>query len=153
MMFMREMRLELLRDEKDYTKKQIADIIGVSDSVYARWETGKEFIPTRRIYQLANYYCVNIDYLLGFTSNRLVIKSSKEIDLDIVSERIKEIRKDSKETLRTFSDKLHTSNSTWSAYETGKVLILSAFLLEVCEMGKYSADWILGRTNEKYIKE
>lgn len=150
---MREMRLELLRDEKYYSKKQIADIIGVSDSVYARWETGKEIIPTKRIYQLANYYCVNIDYLLGFTSNRLVIKSNDKIDLDVVSERIKEIRKDSKETLRTFSEKLNTSNSTWSAYETGKVLILSAFLLEVCEMGKYSADWILGRLNEKYIKE
>lgn len=150
---MREMRLELLRDEKDYSKKQIADIIGVSDSVYARWETGKEIIPTKRIYQLANYYCVNIDYLLGFTSNRLVIKSNDEINLDIVSERIKEIRKDYKETLRTFSDKLNTSNSTWSAYETGKVLILSAFLLEVCEMGNYSADWILGRSSEKYIKE
>ena len=39
-----EMRLELLREEKDYTKKQIADIIEVSDSVYARWETGKEII-------------------------------------------------------------------------------------------------------------
>ena len=150
---MREMRLELLRDEKDYSKKQIADIIEVSDSVYARWETGKEIIPTKRIYQLANYYCVNIDYLLGFTSNRLVIKSNDEINLDIVSERIKEIRKDYKETLRTFSDKLNTSNSTWSAYETGKVLILSAFLLEVCEMGNYSADWILGRSSEKYIKE
>lgn len=150
---MREMKLELLRDEKDYTKKQIAKILGVSDSVYARWENGKEIIPTERIYQLANYYTVNIDYLLGFTLNRLVMKSNEEIDLNIVSERVKEIRQDFKETLRTFSDKLNTSNSTWSAYETGKVLILSAFLIEVCEMGKYSADWILGRSDEKYIEK
>lgn len=148
---MRKMRLELLREEKDYSKKQIANIIGVSDSVYARWENGKEIIPTKRIFQLANYYNVNVDYLLGFTSNRLIVKSNNEIDMGIVSKRIKEIRKDSKETLRTFSNKLNTSNSTWSAYETGKVLILSAFLLEVCEMGNYSADWILGRTDKKYI--
>lgn len=147
-----KMKLEVLREEKDYSKKQIANIIGVSDSVYARWENGKEIIPTKRIFQLANYYNVNIDYLLGFTSNRLVVKSDNEIDIEIVSERIKEIRKDFKETLRAFSDRLNTSNSTWSAYETGKVLILSAFLLEVCEMGNYSADWILGRSDEKYIK-
>lgn len=150
-MFMRKMRLELLREEKDYSKKQIANIIGVSDSVYARWENGKEIIPTKRIFQLANYYNVNIDYLLGFTSDRLIVKSDNEIDIGIVSERIKEIRKDSKETLRAFSDKLHTSNSTWSAYETGKVLILSAFLLEVCEMRNYSADWILGRSENKWL--
>lgn len=148
---MRKMRLELLREEKDYSKKQIANIIGVSDSVYARWENGKEIIPTKRIFQLANYYNVNVDYLLGFTSNRLIVKSNNEIDMGIVSKRIKEIRKDSKETLRTFSNKLNTSNSTWSAYETGKVLILSAFLLEVCEMGNYSADWILGRSENKWL--
>ncbi len=150
---MREMRLELLRDEKDYTKKQVASIMGVSDSVYARWENGKEIIPTKRIYQLANYYNVNIDYLLGLTPIRLVVKSNDKIDLKIISERVKEIRNDFKETLRAFSDKLNTSSSTWSAYETGKVLILSAFLLEVCEMGNYSADWILGRSDEKLIKK
>lgn len=147
---MKEMRLEQLRDEKDYTKKQIADILGVSDSVYARWESGKEIIPTRRIYQLANYYKVNIDYLLGLTSTRIVTKQTQDIDLAIISERVKEIRDDFKETLRTFSNRLNTSNSTWSAYETGKVLILSAFLLEVCEIGNYSADWILGVSNKKY---
>lgn len=147
---MRKMRLEELREERDYNKKQFATIIGVSDSVYTRWENGKEIIPTRRIYQIATYYGVNIDYLLGFTSTRLVINSTKEIDLKIVSERVKEIRNDFKETLRTFSERLNTSNSTWSAYESGKVLILSAFLLEVCEIGNYSADWILGVSSKKY---
>ena len=149
-MFMRKMRLEELREEKEYNKKEFATIIGVSDSIYSRWESGKEIIPTRRIYQIATYYGVNIDYLLGFTSKRLTINPIKEIDLKIVSERVKEIRNDFKETLRTFSNRLNTSNSTWSAYETGKVLILSAFLLEVCEIGNYSADWILGISNEKY---
>ena len=37
-----------------------------------------------------------------------------------------------------------------SAYENGKVLILCAFLIEVCKLGNYSADWILGRSEEKY---
>lgn len=49
-----------------------------------------------------------------------------------------------------FSRRLNTSNSTWSAYENGKVLILCAFLIEVCKLGNYSADWILGRSEEKY---
>lgn len=147
---MRIIRLEQLREEKDYTQKQVADIIGVSNSVYARWEKGKEIIPTRRIYQLASYYKVNMDYLLGFTTTRLEMNLSDEIDLKVVSERVKEIRKDLGVTLRFLCDKLNTSSSTWSAYETGKVLILDAFLLEVCEIGNYSVDWILGVSNNKY---
>lgn len=143
-------RLEQLREENDFTKKKIAEILGVSDSLYARWENGKEIIPTRRMYQMANYYKVNIDYLMGLTSNRITIVSKDKIDIPLVSSRITEIRKDFGESLREFAKRLNTSNSTWSAYETGKVLILGAFLLEICKIENYSADWILGRANEKY---
>lgn len=143
-------RLEQLREENDFTKKKIAKILGISDSLYARWENGKEIIPTRRMYQIANYYKVNIDYLMGLTSNRTKIVSKTEIDIPLVSSRITEIRKDFGESLREFSKRLNTSNSTWSAYETGKVLILGAFLLEICKIKNYSADWVLGRSNEKY---
>lgn len=143
-------RLEELREEKDCTKKQIADIIGVSNSMYTRWENGKDIIPTRRMNQLANYYKINIDYMLGLSKTKIIINSLEEINLSIVAERVTEIRNDYNETLREFAKRLNTSNSTWSAYETGKVLILSAFLLEICQNSNYSIDWILGRTNKKF---
>ncbi len=145
-------RLEQLREENDLNKKQVAKILGVSDSVYARWENGKEIIPTRRMYQISNYYKINIDYLLGLSSNRIILSTNNDIDIYTVAEKVKEIRKDFNETLRDFSKRLNTSNSTWSAYETGKVLILSAFLLEICKISNYSIDWILGRSKDKYIK-
>ncbi len=144
-------RLEELRDLNDLTKKELASKLGVSGSAYSRWERNKYIIPTRRLYQLANYYKVNIDYLLGLTGKRINIESSKEIDIDLCSSRVAKIRKDYNESLRTFADRLHTSNSTWSAYETGKTLILGAFLIEVCKFGNYSADWILGRSDKKKI--
>ena len=137
-------RLEQLREENDFTKKKIAEILGISDSLYARWENGKEIMPTRRMYQIANYY------KMGLTSNRITIISKAEIDIRLVSSRITEIRKDFNESLREFSKRLNTSNSTWSAYETAKVLILGAFLLEICKIKNYSADWVLGRSSKKY---
>lgn len=145
-------RFEELREQNDLTKRSIASKLGVSDSIYSRWENGKDIIPTRRLYQLANIYKINIDYLLGLTDKKIIMESSKEIDMKIFSKRVIEIRKDFNETLREFTDRLNTSNSTWSAYETGKVLILCAFLIEVCKMGNYSADWILGRSDIKKIK-
>ena len=150
MEYMMITKLEELREEKDFTKKQMAEKLEVSDSIYARWENGKEIIPTRRIYRLANYYQVSIDYLLGLTTKKIPLKSKDKIDQELVALRIREIRKDYCETLREFAKRLNTTNSTWSAYETGKVLILGAFLLEICKMGNYSADWILGRTDKKY---
>ena len=145
-------RLEELREEYNYTKKDVAKLLKVSDSIYSRWEKGIDIIPTRRIYQLSLLYQINIDYLLGFTNQKIKITSRDKINISLISSRTREIRNDYNETLRTFSQRLNTSNSTWSAYETGKVLILCAFLIEVCKFGNYSADWILGRSNVKYIK-
>lgn len=143
-------RLEDLRELSDLTKKDISKILGVSDSIYARWENGKDFIPTRRLYQIAKFYNVNIDYILGLTNKKLEINSSK-ISIDVSSKRIREIRLDSKKSLRDFADDFNTSGSTWCAYENGKVLILGAFLLELCQRYNVSADWILGITDEKYL--
>lgn len=143
-------RLEDLRELSDLTKKDISKMLGVSDSIYARWENGKDFIPTRRLYQIAKFYNVNIDYILGLTNKKLEINSSK-ISIDASSKRIREIRLDSKKSLRDFADGFNTSGSTWCAYENGKVLILGAFLLELCQKYNVSADWILGITDEKYL--
>ena len=150
---MEENRLEKLRENCELTKKALARKLGVSDSIYVRWESGKDIIPTRRLYELSNIYKVNIDYILGLTNDKIELESNPEINLKDVSLRIREIRNDFNESLRIFSKRLNTSNSTWSAYETGKVLILCAFLIEVCKFGNYSADWILCRSNEKYTHQ
>ena len=146
-------RLKELRERKNLTKKDIAKMIGVSDSIYARWEHEKDIIPTIRIYQLANFYEINIDYLLGLSSTKIKMTSSVELNRAIVSQRVREIRSDTNETLRKFAMRLNTSNSTWSAYETGKTLILCAFMIEICKSLNYSADWILGRSDIKFLNK
>ena len=149
---MNSTRLTDLREEFDLTKKMVAEKLDVSPSVYGRWERCKATIPTERMYQLSNLYRVNLDYLLSFIDDKVDILSDDEIDMSLVLQRIKEIRSDTGESLRTFVKKLNTSNSTWSAYESGKVLILADFLLEICKKYNYSADWILGRSDIKFRK-
>lgn len=145
-------RLEELRDELEISKKKIANDLGISDSVYGRWENDRFLIPTRRLYQLGNYFQVNIDYILRLTDHRISIRSDEKIDLNLVAMRLREVRSDLNYTLRELTNTLHTSSSTWSAYETGKVLVLSAFLIQICQEENFSIDWILGRSNEKYRK-
>ncbi len=145
-------RLEELRDEKDLKKKDVAKIIGVVESVYSEWENGKLSIPTKRLNELANFYEINIDYILGLTDIRLHMKTKNELDIDIVSTRLKEIRKFLKLTMRELSSKFNTTSSAISNYENSKYLILSSFLIELAKYSNYSVDWILGRSNNKFIQ-
>ena len=145
-------RFEDLRDERDLKKKDVAKDIGVVESVYSEWENGKLSIPTKRLNQLANYFEVNIDYMVGISNKRLCIKSENDIDLNLVSTRLKEIRKSLKLTMRDLSSKFNTSSSAISNYENGKFLILSSFLIELCKYSNYSIDWVLGRSDNKYLK-
>ena len=151
-MCMLEQRLENLRDEKDLLKKEVAKDIGVVESVYSEWENGKLSIPTKRIYELSNYFEVNIDYMLGISDNRVHLKTNNEINIDLVSTRLKEIRKSLKLTMRDLANKFNTSSSAISNYENSKYLILSPFLIELCKYSNYSIDWVLGRSEDKFLK-
>ena len=42
---------------------------------------------------------------------------------------------------------LNTSQSTVSAYESGKTLILTSFAIQICKTYNISLDWLMGRTN------
>jgi transcriptional regulator with XRE-family HTH domain len=149
---MNNQRLEGLRDEKDLLKKDVAKYIGVVESVYSEWENEKLTIPTKRLYQLAEFFEVNIDYMLGLSDVKLNVKTNKELNIDLVSSRLKEIRKSLKMTMRELADKFNTSSSAISNYENSKYLILSPFLIELCKFSNYSIDWVLGRSKEKFLR-
>lgn len=145
-------KLEKLRDENNLLKKDVAEYLGVVNSVYSEWENNKLTIPTKRLYQLAELFSVNIDYIIGLTDTRINIKTNKEIDINIVSQRLKQIRKELKMTMRDLASKLNTTSSAISNYENGKYLILSPFLIEICKFSNCSIDWVLGRNSDRYIQ-
>ena len=63
-------RLKDLREDADKTQKDIAAILGTSQSYYAQYEKGKRSIPFERIVELAKYYDVSTDYIAGLTNNK-----------------------------------------------------------------------------------
>lgn len=149
---MSNQRLEGLREERDLFKKNVAKNIGVVESVYSEWENEKLSIPTKRLVQLANFFEVNIDYMIGLSNKRIKLKNDNDIDLELVSTRLKEIRKSLKMTMRELATKLNTTSSAISNYENAKFLILSSLLIELCNISNYSIDYVLGRSNNKFIK-
>lgn len=63
-------RLKDLREDKDLVQKQVADILGIDQRVYSNYETGKREIPSKFIVQLAEFYNVSSDYILGISSTK-----------------------------------------------------------------------------------
>ncbi len=103
--------------------------------------------------ELANFFEVNIDYMVGISNIKTKIKSNNVIDTELVSNHLKEIRKSLKLTMRELAEKFNTTSSAISNYENNKFLILSPFLIELARYSNYSIDWILGRSNEKIIQQ
>lgn len=62
-------RLKELRKEKKLTQEELASEIGVSKITILRRENGERQIKSDKAQALADYFEVNLAYLLGFTDS------------------------------------------------------------------------------------
>ena len=53
------------RQTRNFTQKQIADGIGISEQAYQRYEYGKVVPSALVLVDLANFMDVSLDYLVG----------------------------------------------------------------------------------------
>ena len=67
-------RLKDLREDRDLTQKQIAKILGCSQTTYSRYETGNLNVPVDILKILAKLYKVTVDYLIGLTNEKTPYK-------------------------------------------------------------------------------
>ena len=58
-------RIRDLREDHDKTQQEIADVLGTSQTMYARYERGANEMPIRHLIVLCKYYGVSADYILG----------------------------------------------------------------------------------------
>ena len=63
-------RIRDLREDSDKTQQEIANILGTSQTMYARYERGANELPIHHLLTLCDYYGVSADYFLGRTDIR-----------------------------------------------------------------------------------
>lgn len=54
-----------LREDRDLTQLQVAEYLGTSQTMYARYERGANELPLRHLIKLCEFYNVSADYILG----------------------------------------------------------------------------------------
>lgn len=63
-------RIRDLREDSDTTQQQIADYLGTSRTMYARYERGANELPIRHLLKLCEFYSVSSDYILGLSDKK-----------------------------------------------------------------------------------
>ena len=63
-------KLRGLREDHDLTQTQIAEILGTSQTMYARYERGANEMPIRHLITLCKFYNISADYLLDTTPSK-----------------------------------------------------------------------------------
>lgn len=57
-------RLRGLREDNDLSQRAVAELLGTSQTMYARYERGANELPIRHLIALCAFYNVSADYLL-----------------------------------------------------------------------------------------
>lgn len=62
-------RLRDLREDKDWTQQQIADMLFINRRTYSAYENGINSITPETLIKLAKIHNVSVDYILELTDN------------------------------------------------------------------------------------
>ena len=71
-------RLRDLREDHDLTQRRLAEMLGMKQTQYFRYEQGYRDIPTDILIRLSELYSVSVDYILGLTNETKAYPRSGE---------------------------------------------------------------------------
>ena len=61
------MRLKDIREDRDITQTQLAEILHIKQNTYSQYENGQRGLPVDVLIKLAEYFDTSTDYILGIT--------------------------------------------------------------------------------------
>ena len=70
-------KLRGIREDNDLTQTQLAEILGTSQTMYARYERGANEMPIRHLITVCKFYNVSADYFLDTAPDKR--KPSKRV--------------------------------------------------------------------------
>ncbi len=138
-------RLKSTREALNLKQKDLTALFGVTYSTISGWETNKDTIPLEQLIKYANKYHYSLDYLFGLKDTNENYEELT-IDLKLIAQNLKKIRKENNKTQQQIAEIINTSQSAYAHYENSRYLIPTNFLFNLSKIYKnFSIDEILGR--------
>lgn len=139
--------MKKIRESYDLTQREIAKLLNISKTSYNYFETGEHIIPLKHLNNFCNTFHVSMDYVCGLTNINIKNEKKYELDSKTIGTNLKKIRLKNKLTQEEVAKLLNTSQSNISSYESGKTLILTAFIYSFAKKFHVSLDYLTNRSN------
>lgn len=97
-------RIRNLREDRDLTQKQVADILFMQLTQYRRYETGERELPLELAIALSEFYNVPVDYLAGVSDKMTVPEEALTQDEKQLLENYRNLPEKEKTKLIEISD-------------------------------------------------
>ncbi len=138
-------KIKEIRDELEITQKELSSKLNCTRSAYSLWEINKNTIPLYYLNKISNELNINIDYLVDLSNEKSIFFNKVEIDKIELGKRIRIARKSINYTQEKLANKLNTTHSVISAYESGKTAVPTLFMIEIAKITKKNLNWFLNK--------
>ena len=138
------LKLQELRINANLTQTEIANKLNINRNTYANWEIGRVEIPLDKINEIAIFYKINIDYILGLDKCKKS-KYKKELNYKAFATNLNNYLKNNKLKIEALAIDANTTTSTIWAYLHNKVKIRTIYLYLICKNNNLSADKLFER--------
>ena len=67
-------RIRSLREDRDWKQQDVAELLGIRQTTYSKYELGKILVPIDMLIKIADIYQVSLEYLVGRSNQKDIIK-------------------------------------------------------------------------------
>lgn len=150
-------RFREIRDEYELKQVDIANKMNMSRGAYANIEAETANIKLKDFLT----YCNELDFTMDYVANldnlnrTFFIKKIDFIDKNILTERLNILENENHKQAKDIALELGIQKSTYSEYKNPKSpnMIQTLMLKQLAKDYDYSIDWLVGRSEQKYIKK
>lgn len=150
-------RFREIRDEYELKQIEIANKMNISRGAYANIEAETANIKLKDFLVYCNALNFTMDYVANLDKQNRIsdIQIIDFIDKNILSERLTILEKENHKQAKDIADELCVQKSTYSEYKNPNStnMIQTLMLKQLAKKYDYSMDWLVGRSNQKYIKK
>lgn len=139
---MKFIKLKEIRKLNKLRQEDVANILNVERSTYTGWENGKSTIPLKQLIKICNFFKCSIDYVTGLSKeNKYYCLTPKNVNN--IGKNLKKLRLKNNLKQKDVCYFLKVSSSSYSSYETNKILIPTEIIYKIAKKLKYSIDKLI----------
>ncbi|MDY3361222.1 MAG: helix-turn-helix domain-containing protein [Clostridium celatum] len=122
--------LKTLREQKNITQLELANILGVTTRTIQNYESGKREPNIETLEKLSNYFEVQIDYLIGRSTYKRFNSEIIKDDLLRILELIEDMDKDKSKLIRNTIDSLYLLINSYIENDNFEILTIIHDLIQ-----------------------